>query len=73
MANEPSIIPTKVAEMNRAFCGSVEKPVFKRYAEHGAGEINIETVEEHSDADQRHDAAVEWADRQPIETAAGID
>ena len=59
--------------MNMAFCGSVEKPVFKRDAEHGAGEINIKTVEEHPDADQHHDAAVEWADRKPIETAAGVD
>jgi hypothetical protein len=43
------------------------------HAEHGAGEINVKTVEEHSDPDQRHDAVVEWADRQPIETAAGVD
>jgi hypothetical protein len=42
-------------------------------AEHGAGQINIETVEEHPDADQNHDAAVERADGQPVETAASID
>ena len=59
--------------MKMAFCGRVEKPVFKRHAEHGAGEIDVETVEEHPDADQEHDAAVEWTDRQPIETAAGVD
>jgi hypothetical protein len=48
-------------------------PSLKCYADHGAGEIDVETVEEHADADQEHDAAVEWSDRKPIETAAGVD
>jgi hypothetical protein len=49
------------------------EPGFQGHAEHGAGKIDVETVEEHSNADQKHDAAVERADRKPIETAAGVD
>src|SRR5260221_13435060 len=41
-------------------------------AEHRAGEINVKTVEEHADADQKHDAAVGWFERQPIEAGARI-
>src|SRR5260370_11468 len=43
------------------------------HAEHGAGQINVKTIKKHSDADQKHDAAVEWADRKPIEPAAAVD
>ena len=72
MPNEPSIMPTKVAEMNMAFCGSVEKPVFSVTPSTVPAMIDIEAVEEHPDADQEHDAAVEWTDRQPIQTAARV-
>ena len=72
MANEPSIIPTKVAEMNSGVLRQRGKSGLQGHAEHGAGEIDIETVEEHPDADQEHDAAVERPDRQPIETAARV-
>jgi hypothetical protein len=48
------------------------KPGLQGHAEHGAGKIDVKTVEKHPDADQEHDAAVERPDRQPIQTAARV-
>ncbi|MET3155506.1 hypothetical protein ABIF34_002531 [Bradyrhizobium japonicum] len=52
--------------------GERRKAGLQRHAQHGPGDIDVEAVEKHADADQQHDAAVEWPDRQPIKTAACV-
>ena len=52
-------MPTKVAEMNKRILRQGREAGLQRDAEHGAGEIDIEAVEKHPDADQPHDAAME--------------
>ena len=60
-------MPTKVAETNCSVLRQSGEAAFHGRTENRAGDVDVEPVEKHADADQQHNAPMEWPDREPVE------